>query len=223
MSSARTRVYKRKSMRGKKSKTWSSYVSRGVTSNTLVRKLPYFSNIDIDAGIGVAAGHIFTANGLFDPDITGVGHQPLGFDQYMALYDHYKVLGSVITVEYFPITASTDRSDLLVVGVNLNDGLAIATNVEQLVENNSSYSSLSNGGGASIKKLKKTFNIKKFFSGRALGAADLLGSDSANPEEQAFYQVWVASCSGGNPAAVCCSVKIDYIVQFTEQKLIAQS
>lgn len=35
----------------------------------------------------------FSANGLFDPDITGTGHQPRGYDQLMTLYKKYVVTG----------------------------------------------------------------------------------------------------------------------------------
>lgn len=35
--------------------------------------------------------HAYALNGLFDPDITGFGHQPYGYDQLMAIYAAYKV------------------------------------------------------------------------------------------------------------------------------------
>ncbi len=33
----------------------------------------------------------FNLNGLYDPDLTGTGHQPRGFDQITALYQQYRV------------------------------------------------------------------------------------------------------------------------------------
>ena len=41
---------------------------------------------------------VFSGNGLYDPDVSGVGHQPLGFDQWMTLYNRYRVYASRIVV-----------------------------------------------------------------------------------------------------------------------------
>ncbi len=35
--------------------------------------------------------YVFRLNSLYDPDLTGTGHQPYGFDQFAALYSRYKV------------------------------------------------------------------------------------------------------------------------------------
>ena len=41
-----------------------------------------------------------------DPNHTGVGHQPLYFDQLMTIYNHYIVIGAKITVKFtaYPAT-----------------------------------------------------------------------------------------------------------------------
>lgn len=49
----------------------------------------------------------FALNDLFDPDITGAGHQPYGYDQIAQLYKKYRVFQcDVLLFFYFP-TAST--------------------------------------------------------------------------------------------------------------------
>ncbi len=57
--------------------------------------LLYTDEINLDPGVaGVAAYHSFRANDCFDPDETGVGHQPRGFDQIIPMYEHFTVIGS---------------------------------------------------------------------------------------------------------------------------------
>lgn len=57
---------------------------------------------------------VFRGNGPYDPDYTGVGVQPYGFDEMSALYNNYIVKGSKIKVtaaiqpiENFPGTEAT--------------------------------------------------------------------------------------------------------------------
>lgn len=48
---------------------------------------------------GAPKHHFYSCNSLFKPDTTLPGHQPLGFDQWMLMYDHYIVMGAKITVK----------------------------------------------------------------------------------------------------------------------------
>lgn len=57
-----------------------------------VTRLDYTDQFDIVCTSGVLSVYTFNSNGLFDPDQTGTGHQPLGFDQYAAQYNRYRVL-----------------------------------------------------------------------------------------------------------------------------------
>jgi hypothetical protein len=42
----------------------------------------------------------FNLNSIFDPDRTGVGHQPLGHDQWSAFYNRYRVLAVELIAEF---------------------------------------------------------------------------------------------------------------------------
>lgn len=63
------------------------------------RKLVYVDKFSRNAGSAAAVSYYFSANSLFDPDRTGIGHQPMGFDQLMDLYDHFTVIGAKLTLK----------------------------------------------------------------------------------------------------------------------------
>lgn len=60
-------------------------------------RLLYADMYQLNTGATTAAGQAFRISSLFDPDLTGIGHQPRYFDQLAALYDRYRV--DAVTVE----------------------------------------------------------------------------------------------------------------------------
>ncbi len=67
--------------------------------------LKYVDVISINPGAAATTSHIFKCNGIFDPDTTSTGHQPLFRDELAALYAEYRVVKSRIKVT--PITSGT--------------------------------------------------------------------------------------------------------------------
>ena len=61
-------------------------------------RLRYSTNLAIVTGVLGTATNIFNLNSLYDPDRTGVGHQPRGFDQIKTLYNRYRVYGCAYKV-----------------------------------------------------------------------------------------------------------------------------
>jgi len=55
--------------------------------------LKYCEQITLSGSTGGVIGveRQFGLNCMFDPNLTGVGHQPMGFDELMALYRRYRV------------------------------------------------------------------------------------------------------------------------------------
>ena len=95
----------------------------------MVCRLRYYDQISLDPSTGVTIHHLFRANGINDPDQSGVGHQPYGHDTYASIYNHNRVLRSTIVVKC--ISAGSDG----VWGISRTDDATVSsdmsTNVEQ--------------------------------------------------------------------------------------------
>lgn len=59
----------------------------------VIVRLPYVTSLKMGAGVGGGiTGYLLNTNSLFDPDRSGIGHQPLGFDEWKAMgYNKYRV------------------------------------------------------------------------------------------------------------------------------------
>jgi len=79
-------------------------IGRGPISDRAVVTLKYSQ---LNNSNGVLNDQVFNLNSLQDPDRTGGGHQPLGFDQYSAFYSKYKVFKAKITVQAASSTGNT--------------------------------------------------------------------------------------------------------------------
>lgn len=57
-------------------------------------------DVVINPGLGTPAIYIFRLSDLFDPNLTGAGHQPARFDQYMTMYEQFVVTAAAIKVSF---------------------------------------------------------------------------------------------------------------------------
>jgi hypothetical protein len=66
------------------------------------------------AGVGVPGYQVFRMNSIYDPDLSGVGHQPLGHDELIQFYNKYVVKAITWSVTYSN-QSTTDYADVAVV------------------------------------------------------------------------------------------------------------
>lgn len=193
------------------------------------RTLRYCQQISINPASGTAGYYTFRANSLYDPDYTGTGHQPLYFDQLMSIYNHYQVFGAKITFKVFNSTNTTPY----VMGIKLDDSSTIAGSLntaEAILEQNRVLRKLvSNPANATGRDTQCTmyFNAPKFFGiDRKAFAGNPIyrGNDSNNPQEDAYFQCFIAPTNGlADLQAFDCQVEITFYSMFSEPKDIAQS
>lgn len=78
--------------------------------------LRYKEAVLLDPSAGQFKTYVFKTNDLYDPNYTGTGHQPMGYDQLAAVYSHYSVSRSRIKV-----TQLTSPANPTVFGVLVSD------------------------------------------------------------------------------------------------------
>lgn len=176
----------------------------------------------VNPSIASAGVHVFAANGLFDPNITGVGHQPTGFDQYMALYNQYIVVGSTIRA----VVSNSDGNNLANVGVFLMDSASTSTDWNRYVENGNGVWTVADklGTGDAVKILTHRADISKFSRQSILNDDVFAGTVSANPGETHYYHLVVAPSDGAADNAACIwNVEIRYDVIFRDPAMASAS
>lgn len=93
-------------------RTFTSYMPE------MVIKMPYYFQRHVNQAPGIQAANQFKINSLYDFDLTGVGHQPLGRDTWAGIYDYYKVLETRVevtwhTTQYITGTVSKTADSIL--------------------------------------------------------------------------------------------------------------
>lgn len=208
--------------RRKRRYTKSLVLSKAPIPNKFATKLRYADYQTIDPGTSGAAGVlVLSANGLYDPNITGVGHQPRGFDQWMTMFDHYTVIGAKLTVRFI----SVNNTEPLIVGINLKDNNTAYTDKNDYEEGRNLKTQLINSNAnEEHRQLSLTFSAKKFLGiSKPLAATLIRGSASANPTEQAYFHVWGAPMSSNDTGSFKVQYWIDYLAVFHEPKQPTQS
>lgn len=196
-------------------------MGRGFPKKTIMTHR-YVETINVNSGAaGAIANYFFSANGMFDPNQTGSGHQPMYFDQMGALYDHYHVIGSKITVE---ATTQNNTFAAGTFGVFLNDDTTnTPATVTGACEQGSARYKHFPANSNNNQKVKKKWSAKKTFGGTVLSNTSLQGTTSANPTEQTFYNVFWGADDLTSNFQLTFIVTIEYIAVWDEVKDIAQS
>lgn len=196
--------------------------------NKTTAKLRYVDDISLGVDIAGITNHVFRANSCFDPDFTGVGHQPLMFDEYALLYDQYRVLSSTIKVTPVPVDNGNHIPSLYGVFRDPDTDLTY-TQGTAIIEDQrnkggwafSGFNSYVSGKNQTTRMT--TFNAKRDMSPNGANNSVPVTSNPSTQEFDYFFQVWASSWAGNDPGTQHYLVQIDYIVEFTDPKHVVQS
>lgn len=93
------RRYKR---RKKNNRPYSKTINQTIGVPDVLRtKLKYCEQYLVESSTLDFGAQIMSGNSVYDPDVSGVGHQPRGFDEWSRFYKKYRVYASAIKVHFF--------------------------------------------------------------------------------------------------------------------------
>jgi hypothetical protein len=198
------------------SSTISGSVAMGFAGYTplpqmLHAKLKYTDFATLSGTSGIVGKQVTLASSLYDPDYTGAGHQPRGFDQLMPLYDHFVVLRSKIIAEFINNTPGVN----CVAGIQLNAVTTPETSwidyeeqarcVSMALPNYITY------GCAQPLRLDMAYDAREFMGiPDPITSSKLQGTLSANPSDNAFYHMFIQDVAESST----CSAKVIYTVEY---------
>jgi len=136
----------------------------------------------------------------------------MGLDQYALLYNHYKVVSSVISVT----PGSAFNSSF---GIGLSDDATTSTNFYGIAEEKGTKWAM-NSSASTVPTVTNYYN-KNYFPQGVDGIGALIGAD---PSEQVFFDVWSRGLTiSTEDTAKDFNVCIEYIVDFWELKSLGES
>lgn len=157
-----------------------------------------------------------SANGMYDPDITGIGHQPRGFDELMKLYDRFQV--DEVEIECtFSQSWSTTNGAAVHVGIALIEDSSVRLTDIDYVESRICDSTVMVGQNAA-RTLRLTVKPNEFLGLPKRGEHGLTGSAGTNPLYQCFFHIWAVGVTGGAMGNMNVNTKLTFKVNLTEPK-----
>jgi len=212
------RVRRRKVRRPYRRKRRMNLVRKELIPPRFFSKLRYVETFTLDPiAIGIA-DVVFRANDLYDPYFAVGGHQPLGFDQMMALYQRFFVVGCKVTAKFAAADDTSARSTIIT-GLFTSSNSTLLTNVGTVIEQPGcvwSYAQL----GSDIKRLTTKYSTKKQQGiTNLLDNSELSGTASSSPTSSHtdYIHVFAATPPGISDSAPCTvCVQIDYLAVFVD-------
>lgn len=180
-------------------------------------KLRYSETITLDPNLGVPAHNLFRCNSIFDPNYTGVGHQPYGHDTYQLIYNHYNVVSATITMT--PTSSFSNANGMY--GISITDDVSVQADYNTIREvKTTKFATLNTTRTAD--SLTNYYSQKQVFrKGNNFDTQAIFGN---NPGEGQFFHCWFeGSGPTDDPAGVDFVITITYVVNMWELRDLGQS
>jgi len=196
-------------------------ISRGtVIPQRFFTRLRYVS-LQIGTTTTISPGYYqFAANGLNDPNLTGGGHQPMGFDQLSALYKDYRVHAVKVKVQGRMLTGTSAGYVFL----GCNGGVGLPNGLQALLESNRyRHKIVTSENEFTITgyfPIHQVFGKSKKVFQAAHNAASGIGD---NPDLLGYINVLWQNLDGATSTGWNMRAELTYLCEFNNSKVLALS
>lgn len=183
---------------------------RGIPDELFV-ELVYADTKVLTSSAGLPTSNVYRLNSLFDPDFTGTGNQPVGFDNYALLYGRYCVYEAMVECRVVNGNATAQmlvmRAKNNLTAITTNDGVLAA-----ICDKNNCVSAMTTAA-YDVVMLKKNF---KLYDITGETRASYLTDDSyqaavsTNPLETVGLEIL-----GGQVGAAVSTVILAYVLRIS--------
>ena len=198
---------------------------RPVQPKLMYKRLKYVQGFSLDPGTNNALSvYRFRCNSVYDPDYTGTGHQPYGYDQITPLYSQFNVRGAMAVAKFYSGTDTQRSLPVIVGGVMDDDNTTVNATMPAILEQSRVRWKIlpARYNGSAPKTIVLKWSDRKWFAGTDNGNhAVPVNSNPTFPAYFKFFAGMASNTSDSNP--VYCVVTIYYLVRFLEPSEVGQS
>lgn len=199
-----------------------NFVSADPFRPSMSVKLRYTDTTTLLSGLNGHIGDVqtFRLNSLYDPDLSGVGTQPYGYDQLATLYRKYKVHGASIEVVF-----TDPDQDGMLMAIQLRNPSNVYSmagkNVNDLREQPMTVVRTINNSGkqrVAVKQYVPISTVSGLTKLQFQADNDLfVASTTANPTAQPLFTIGVGSSRLAQNATMICRTTITYYATMYER------
>lgn len=180
-----------------------------------------YSDNKLITSLGGPATYVFNMNSIFDPDRTGIGHQPYGHDTFQTLYNRYRVIKCS-----YNISAIDTNGKYIQFGVIPSNESLSFTSISQAAEN-PRFRYMTQAPNAGLKVLKGTAYLPSIVGRNKFQymADDRYQAQfSNNPGELALLTLYAQTLSGASDnMSIAFNVTLTYTVELFDLINLPQS
>lgn len=195
------------------------YTMKLAPISNAVYRFVYSENFVLNAaaGVGGATGTL-SLNNLYDPNISGTGYQPIGFDQMSAIWNNYRVLKIRVKAEWLP-TGVAHSVGMYPSGFSTLSADPVAWTVQPF----SRTRLTSTTTPVVLQQTYLPWNVLGIKKQNYMAENDYLSSSSGGPVRPTYLHIFAKNFDNGTATSAPVRVTLEYVVLASQPNYLGMS